>query len=73
MSKLYKDGQPLNQNLVLDVSFTSEAELAEPKLENKEERDYHLFYHKYKGSKEIIPTFDDSGNTYLNNVRNKSL
>ena len=63
MSKLDKDGEPLNQNLVLDVSFTGGAELVEPKIENKEERDYHLFYHKNKGSKEMTATFDDSGNT----------
>ena len=75
MSKLDKDGEPLNQNLVLDVSFTGGAELVEPKIENKEERDYHLFYHKNKGSKEMTATFDDSGNTYLNNtiVRKNSL
>jgi hypothetical protein len=75
MSKLDKDGEILNHNLTLDVSFTGGAELVEPKIENKEERDYHLFYHKNKGSKEMTATFDDSGNTYLNNtiVRKNSL
>ena len=77
MSKLDKVGQPIYENMQLDLSFSAEGELVEAKSDNKEERDYYLFYHakpEFKESKEKTATFDDSGNTYLSiKVRNNTI